>query len=518
MEKVLCCSKRAFIFMKLIFVMKNILIASFIICFLSGCNKPWESGKTPTSLKGISDADKLKILSERRKSLLKKIEKGIIIIRSDYGFNGGRNEFRAASNFYYLTGFAQPGSLMILDRESPGPYSLFVSEKTINEAIYSGVTPGKAEITDAFQADTVLALEQSDRVIEESIRNGRPVYMDNSDVRFKVFVQEIIQKIKGDKSLLRNIAPDLHEMRVIKDSVEIAEIRKAVGITGKAFLNACRVCKPGMFEYEVEAMIEYTFRKNGSPIPAFQSIVGSGPNAVKLHYSENNRQMQQGDLLLMDIGTEMDYLCSDITRTIPVSGKFSKEQRNIYELVLKSQKAAMAAMKPGNYLIAGHNGSAAILVRGLYELGLITDTTKAWQKKFYLLYPISHYLGMDVHDVGDYGTTFPEMVEKIASGENYGRKLETGMVVTVEPGLYFRNNGLCQLSELFGKEASGDEIRDFIDKVTPVYEKYKNIGIRIEDDVLITEEGCENLSKNIPKEIADIERILKKSNRLKLPF
>jgi len=407
---------------------------------------------------------------------------------------------------------------MILDTENPGPYSLFVSEKTINEAIYTGETPGTADIMDAFQADTVISIEQSDRVIEESIRKGRPVYIDNSDARFKVFVQEIMDRIKGDKSLLRNIAPVLHEMRVIKDSVEIAETRKAVGITGEAFLNACRICKPEMYEYEVEAMIEYTFRKNGSPMPAFQSIVGSGPNAVKLHYSENNRQMQNGDLLLLDIGSEFEYHCGDITRTIPVNGKFSKEQRDIYELVLKSQKAAIEAMKPGNFLIAGHNISTRILVRGLYDLGLITDTTSTWQKKFYLLYPISHYLGMDVHDVGDYGTTFPEMVEKIASGENYGRKLERGMVLTIEPGLYFRNNGLSQLSGLFGKEASAEEINNFIHKVTPVYEKYKNIGIRIEDDVLITEDGCENVSGNIPKEIADIERIMKKSNRLEMSF
>jgi Xaa-Pro aminopeptidase len=290
-------------------------------------------------------------------------------------------------------------------------------------------------------------------------------------------------------------------------------MQKAADITREAFINACRICRPDVYEFEIEAMIEYTFRKNGSPMPAFECIVGSGANAVTLHYSANNRKMENGDLLLMDIGAEYGYYCSDITRTIPVNGRFSQAQKDIYELVLKAQKAAIAEMLPGKYAVAGQNKSTEIIVQGLYDIGLITDRESNWQKKFYFLYPINHYLGMNVHDVGDCGAPDSVFYQNIVMDTTYGRLLEKGMVLTVEPGLYFRSNGLSQLSELFGKEATREEIRNFIDKVTPVYEKYKNIGVRIEDDVLITNDGNMALSKNIPKEITDIEKILHKRDR-----
>jgi len=166
-------------------------------------------------------------------------------------------------------------------------------------------------------------------------------------------------------------------------------------------------------------------------------------------------------------------------------------------------------------MIAGNNRSTGIIARGLFELGLITDLKRNWQKKFYFLYPISHYLGMNVHDVGDYGAPDIVVRQNIAIDTTYGRLLEKGMVLTVEPGLYFRSNGLSQLFELYGKEATNDEIREYIDKVTPVYEKYKNIGVRIEDDVLITDSGNVILSKNIPKEIDELERIMSRRNKIK---
>ncbi len=494
--------------------MKNLLLSLLITCLTISCKD--ETTREITNRHSNSGVGK--VYTERQKRLMKKTENGVIFIRSDYGFSGGRHEFRAASNFYYLTGYKQNGSILMLNSGNLHAYTLFITKNSIAESIYTGETPQPEEIMKNFLADKVLPLEQSDQEIEECIKKKIPIYIDYTDVRFRTFIQEIIKDIKGDINLLKDIEPVISEMRVIKDSLEIVEIQNAIDITGKSFLNACRICLPGKFEYEIEAMIEYTFRKNGSAMPAFQSIVGSGPNSVKLHYSGNNRLLQNGDLLLMDIGTEYGYYCGDITRTIPVSGKFSKEQSEIYELVLKSQKAAIAEMKPENYIIAGHNTSARILVNGLFDLGLITDTTSMWQKKFYLLYPVSHYLGMDVHDVGDYGATFKEMKENIALDKNYGRKLEKGMVLTVEPGLYFRSNGLSQLSEMFQHEALDKEIKNFIEKVGPVYEKYLNCGIRIEDNILITNDSCEILSKKIPKELNEIEGIMKKGNRLEINY
>jgi len=312
----------------------------------------------------------------------------------------------------------------------------------------------------------------------------------------------------ASEELVKNIAPLINEMRVYKDMSEVKRLQKAIDITGEAFVNACRICRTGMYEFEIEATVEYAFRKFGSPMPAFTSIIASGPDATILHYSENTGKTKDGDLLLFDIGAEYGYYSADVSRTVPVNGKFTREQKDIYELVLKAQKAAISEMIPGNFLIAGQVKSNEIIVQGLYELGLITDTGSKWQKKFYILYPINHYLGMYVHDVGDYGASDRTFYENITNDTLYGRTLEKGMVLTVEPGLYFRSNGLDQLYELYGKEVSQEEIREFINAVSPVYEKYKNIGVRIEDDVLITEEGNIVLSGRIPKEVDDIEKII----------
>jgi len=187
---------------------------------------------------------------------------------------------------------------------------------------------------------------------------------------------------------------------------------------------------------------------------------------------------------------------------------FTNEQREIYDLVLKAQKAAIAAMIPGEYLIEGQNKYRETVIGGLIKLGLITDSGSIWQKKFYLIHGISHYLGMNVHDVGDYVVPGSVLRQSIAVDTIYGRLLEKGMILTVEPGLYFRSNGLSQLYEMYGNEATNEEIRNFINTVSPVYEKYKDIGIRIEDDVLITADGVIVLSKDIPKEIDEIERIM----------
>ena len=314
---------------------------------------------------------------------------------------------------------------------------------------------------------------------------------------------------KAAETLLRNINPVLSEMRVKKDEYEVRMIQKAIDITGKGLEAVMTVCSPGMYEFEIEALLEYEWRRNGSSMPAFESIVGSGENAVSLHYSANNRKMEEGELLLMDVGAEYGYYTADITRTVPVGGKFTKEQRDIYDLVLRAQKAAIDELKPGAPMTAAHRAATSVIIDGLHDLGLVTDPSCQWQRKFYTIYHICHFLGLDVHDTGTHGIPLSVMSTYLTADTALGRPLEAGMVLTVEPGIYLRAYGLDQLDMLYGSEAGEGEIADFIEKVRPVYEQYSNIGVRIEDDVLITGTGNTVLSASIPKEPDEIERLMK---------
>lgn len=497
--------------------MKHTLILLFTLIILPGCRNCGnviENIAPGPDITGLEMTRELQgLLTERRETLMSGIDNGIIILRSDYGYNGGRHEFRSADNFYYLTGFNQPGSALVLEKGNSGRYTLLIRKRTIREEIYDGEVPGSDKVMETYLADRVLELDRLDEIIQEKIRAGMPFYIDFSDSDLKNSLTDAFIRLKATESLIRDIAPAIHEMRVLKDNNEVSRISKAVDITGDAFVNVCRVCRPGLYEFEIEALIEFVFRKNGAAMPAFESIVGSGPNSVTLHYSANNRRMEDGDLLLMDTGAEFGNYCADITRTIPVNGKFTPEQKAIYALVLESQKAAIAEMIPGKPLIESQNRYRETVLKGLHELRLITDPESEWQKKFYIIHGTSHYLGLSVHDVGDYGAPDTAFTSNVATTTSNSRLLEKGMVLTVEPGIYLRSNGLSQLYELYGKEASEEEIRKFVDEVSPVYEKYKNIGVRIEDDVLITETGNIVLSHLIPKEIDDIERIMSRKGR-----
>lgn len=296
----------------------------------------------------------------------------------------------------------------------------------------------------------------------------------------------------------------IHDMRLIKGPEEIELMLKAIDITGEALVEAMKAAKPGMYEYEIEAIIEYIFRKNGSPRPGFPSIVGSGPNSTILHYEVNNRQIQDGDLIVMDIGAEYGYYSADITRTIPVNGKFSKEQKEIYEIVLEAQQSAIDIVAPGKGIYEVHYHALKIIKDGLYRLGLITDKNSKWQHRVWLMYNTCHWLGLDVHDVGGRGRD-----------DGKGRELKPGMVHTVEPGIYIGENSLDNLSKkLEHFKLKEEEIAAFVNKVKPAAQKYVNIGVRIEDDILVTENGHENLSSKVPKEIDEIETLMKEKSYL----
>jgi Xaa-Pro aminopeptidase len=461
--------------------------------------------------------DDLKITPEildvyftRQNILLNQINDGIIVINSNtMGYDGGRHRLKSSNYFYYLTGFDESNYALMLSKNGKIKYSVFYPERDMDYKTFNGEQEEITAIQEKYKFGEIIKYSELNRIVEETIESKIPVYVYFSDVELKNYINDIISKKGADPSLLKNITPLINEMRVKKDELEIKRLQKAIDITGEALVNVYKTCKPGMYEFEMEAIIEYNYLKYGASMPGFNSIVGAGKNSTILHYEKNNEKMKPGDLLLMDIGAEYDFYTADITRTIPVNGKFSKEQKVIYELILRAQKAAIAEMKPGNFINSGHFKASEIIIDGLFKLGLITDPEKEWQRKFYTLYPTSHYLGMNVHDVGDYGKSMAEFMENRANTTILGRPLEPGMVLTIEPGLYFRGNGLSQLYEFFGNEASKEEIDAFIEKVKPFYEKYKNIGIRIEDDILITASGNKVLSAGIPKEIADIEKLMK---------
>jgi Xaa-Pro aminopeptidase len=269
-------------------------------------------------------------------------------------------------------------------------------------------------------------------------------------------------------------------MRVKKDAHELAAMRRAAEITAAAHIAAMQATAPGRHEYEIEALVEGEFRRNGALGPAYPSIVASGANATILHYHENDRRMEAGDLLLLDAGSEFDCYASDVTRTWPVGGRFSPAQRSVYSLVLQAQHRAIAAVKPGASVNDAHDVAVRTLVEGLRELGLLSGTvdeilSSRSFRRFYM-HRTGHWLGMDVHDVGDYFAR--------GSTPSEHRRLEEGMVVTVEPGLYFAEDD------------------------TTIPAEYRGIGVRIEDDVLVTATGNEVLTSACPKEIADLESLV----------
>ncbi len=450
-----------------------------------------------------------KVFALRRESVKDTVGDGLLMLRSDYGFDGGRHEYRAAGNFWYLTGYAQPGTIMSLTGTGPDGYTLYTRQRSIRDIIYSGSQPDPGMMMDKWAPDTVMDYANAEDIIAAYARDGRVLFIDFRDHSFRNRVVEILKQENADPVLLKDIGPSLAEMRVHKDLYEIKMLQAAVDITGMGIEQVLHECRPGMYEFEIEALLEYTWRRNGSPMPGFESIVGSGENAVTLHYSANNRKMEDGDLLLMDIGAEYGYYTADITRTIPVNGRFTVEQRDIYDLVLKAQRAAIEEMKPGNAMTAPHRKATEVIITGLHELGLVTDPDCQWQRKFYTIYHICHYLGLDVHDAGSTGIPASMLRTYLTSDSVTGRPLAEGMVLTVEPGIYLRAEGLDQLEMLFGSEAGEGEIDEFVRKVRPVYERYKNIGVRIEDDVLITESGNRILSASIPREPDEIEKLMK---------
>ncbi|NMB71891.1 MAG: M24 family metallopeptidase [Bacteroidales bacterium] len=439
------------------------------------------------------------VFETRRNTLMAKISNGIAVLGAASDEETNRHEYHQDALFRYFTGINQSGIIVLINPTGVYKYSVFLPEQSLIARIYGGSQLSPSELKQTYKADTVYSLRMFSDIMKKTVKPGVTIYRDPSNRFSESILASLAKDVRQNKGSMVDIRPITDEMRLIKDASEIECLRKAIDITCKALKDAYTVCKPGMYEYEMEATIEYRFRKEGSPMPGYRSIVGSGPNATVLHYDQNTRLMQEGDLLLMDVGAEWEGYSADVTRTIPVSWTFTKEQEEIYQLVLKAEEEAIKYMVPGRGVLECHHRAADVICDGLYKLGLMTDPESLWQRKFYIIYRVNHWLGLDVHDVGSYGPTSEDYRTYMFNKEVKGRPFVPGMVSTIEPGLYFRADGLQQLREIAGNLATDKEITDFLEKVGPVYEKYKNIGVRIEDDVLITPNGNEVLSSCVPK-------------------
>ncbi len=454
-------------------------------------------------MSGIACAEEfgIEIYAKRRQALMDSVKSGMIILKNS-GLSprsGDDNYFpyRVNSDFYYLTGLEDPDAVMLLLPEPDVKYILFVKPKNAIDAAWNGEVPGIEGAMRIFGADTAFALDEFEKQVQGYLFRNRTLYYDLYSKQAQALVQSLLNKTYGyGPKELADIRPWIKKMRLIKDAEEIRRIRKAVDITSEAHIEVMKAVEPGMAEYEIGAMFNYLFQKNGASGPAYESIVASGPNATIFHYPAGNRRTQIGDLVMMDVGAEYMNYTSDVTRVIPVSGKFSAPQKELYELALSMEEAIIAGMKPGANLGECLNRSRMIAKEGLHKLGLITDKESPWQYLLYYLPYEGHQIGLDVHDVGGYG------YDRIV--------LKPGMVYAIEPLIYVGENQI----ESFRSQAvnyfqvSEKEVDDFLGAIRPAFEKYKTIAARVEDDVLITETGHEVLSAKVPKTVKDIEKMM----------
>lgn len=430
--------------------------------------------------------------AQRRDRLMAQIGKGAAIFRSApmaVMHNDVEYNFRQDSDFFYLTGFNEPEAVaLLLPYHDEHRYVLFVQPKDLEKETWTGYRLGVEAAKTELGADAVYSIDELDEKLPTYLEKAdRIFYRLGRDRTFTNKILDLWQRLMRSYPkrgmgpvAIEDPSPLLHPMRLLKSSAELDRMRQAAAIAADAHNRAIDFAQPGRYEYQVQAEIEHSFRLNGAMGPAYPSIVASGENACILHYTENTRQMQSGELLLIDAGCAFEYYNSDITRTFPVSGKFSAEQKALYEIVLEAQEQAIAQVQPGNPYSQIHDTAVRVIVDGLLDLGLLVgdaeEIIKEEKYKPYYMHKTGHWLGLDVHDVGIY-----------QHGDT-AHTLEPGQVTTVEPGIYISP---------YAKPAEGQP------EVNP---RWHGIGIRIEDDVLVTASGNENLTAAVPKAIADLER------------
>ncbi|NBT28561.1 MAG: M24 family metallopeptidase [Gammaproteobacteria bacterium] len=425
--------------------------------------------------------------ARRRQDLMRQIGDGIAVIPSApiSTRNGDVHyRYRADSDFFYLTGFNEPEAVAVLaPGRKGGEFLMFCRERDAAQEMWDGDRAGLDGAVSHFKADDAFPIEDMEDILPNLLENRSKVYCNLG--RYPDFDKELLNWVNDTRTRKRSgitvpgelvdLGYFLHECRLIKRAPELKIMRKAAAISTEAHRRAMVQCKPGLFEYEIEAELEYAFRKGGAQYPAYPSIVAAGANACVLHYIQNSDRLRKGDLLLIDAGAEIDCYCADITRTFPVSGKFSGRQRAIYDIVLEAQLAAIDRVKPGADFNAPHEAAVRTIAAGLKDLkflkGSLDSIIERGSYRKFFVHRTSHWLGMDVHDVGEYRVN------------GAWRMLEPGMVLTIEPGIYI------PAKRGYPKEWQG-------------------IGIRIEDDVLVTRNAPEVLTDEAPKAPEAIEALM----------
>ncbi len=430
---------------------------------------------------------------QRREQLMAKIGDGTAIFRSApmaVMHNDVEYVYRQDSDFFYLTGFNEPQAVAVLaPHHSEHRFVLFVQPKDREKEVWTGYLSGVDAAKEFYGADEAYPISELDEKLPQYLEKASRIYYHLG--RDRTFNDQILGHYQ---SLLRTypkrgtgpIAIEdtgtvLNSLRLIKSEAELELMRQAVAIATEAHNYAQEIAAPGRYEYEIQAEMERIFRLRGGLGPAYPSIVASGVNACVLHYIENNRQMQDGELLLIDAGCTYGYYNSDITRTFPVGGKFTPEQKTLYEIVLEAQKQAIAQVQPGNPFKLIHDTAVRVLTEGLVELGIlkgeIDKLIEEEKYKPYYMHRTSHWLGLDVHDAGVY-----------QHGEDKPQILQPGQILTVEPGLY-----IVPDTKLAEDQPETDP-------------RWIGIGIRIEDDVLVTPDGHEVLTAGVPKAVDEVQR------------
>ncbi len=430
----------------------------------------------------------------RRARLCRQMGRGIAVIPTapEAVRNGDAHyPYRFGSHFYYLTGFDEPEAVLVVvagpgtSDNNPPQSILFCREKNMEREIWDGYRHGPEAAKEIFGFDAAHPIAQLDEKLIELMGNqpvlfnllGQDAAWDARLLGLRTRVQEKVRSGISAPDEIRDVRVLLDEMRLIKDSAELGTMRQAAVISANAHIRAMQFTRPGMMEYQVEAELLHEFRRNGAQAPAYTSIVAGGANACVLHYVGNDAPLKDGDLLLIDAACELDGYAADITRTFPVNGRFSTAQKDVYEMVLAAQIAAIEAAHPGRHWNEPHEAALRVIAQGLIDLklvnGSVDEVLESESYKRFYMHRTGHWLGMDVHDVGSYKV----------QGE--WRKLEPGMSFTVEPGCYIR-------------------------PADDVPQSLWNIGIRIEDNVVITAGGCEILTEAAPKTVSAIEELMRK--------
>ena len=427
------------------------------------------------------------IYDKRRQNLMNRMGKGVAILKGapeQTRTNDTEYPYRQDSDFYYLTGYTEPGAACIIDpNNKENPYTLFVLPQDPKMEVWTGWRLSFKDTVKKYGADQALDISEFETVALAAMKTSSKVYTNlnhDKNHQYKMLdqvgqVRKEVQRTGGGPEGLESIGAITHGMRLIKDEHEVALMQRAADISAEAHSKAMQACKPGMYEYQLQAVLESHFVHEGGAGPSYTSIVGAGDNATVLHYIKNRDQIVDGDMILIDAAAEYEMYAADITRTFPANGKFSEAQRAIYDVILAAQKAVIEASKPGVTFQELHDLDLRLLVEGMIEIGLLDGTADeviqdgSYQE--YFMHKTGHWLGLDVHDMGNY----------MAEGESI--TLKPGMVFTVEPGIYVNSKSKAPA-------------------------KFRGIGIRIEDDILITENGNKNLTAAAPKEISEIEALM----------